>query len=256
MTTASTSFRHESAPLLIGVGHAVFSGDDVYRYRLTRTWGHSGTHAVWIMLNPSTADAAQDDPTIRRCTRFTKDWGLDGLVVVNLFALRATDPRELAKHPAPVGEANDQFISDAAKTATVVVAAWGAHPAAAARAIAVNGAGFPLRCLGVTKSGQPRHPLYVPGSEQLSDYAPPGVPIYVAPARYALTCLHRRDPYIPPVNTGPDPSAGATLCGLPMLTAELWRPVDGRDGDTLCPGCMPAVKRKAEAQPEPEGVLF
>src|SRR5450755_1416997 len=114
--TASKGFRHESASLLFGTGSAVFSADRTYRYRLTRTWGSSGSHAVWVMLNPSTADALADDPTIRRCTGFSRALGLDGLVVVNLFALRATEPRELRRHPEPAGPANDWFIQEAAKS--------------------------------------------------------------------------------------------------------------------------------------------
>jgi hypothetical protein len=81
------------------------------------------------------------------------------------------------------------------------------------------------------------------------------VTLYVAPARYALTCLHRQDPAIPPVTAGPDPADGATVCGLPMLATELWGPVDGRDGDTLCTGCMPRSAGQP-AEPEPEGMLF
>jgi hypothetical protein len=86
-TQATEGYIFETAPLLAGTGSAVFSPDKAYRYRLQRTWGDSGRHATWIMLNPSTADAMEDDPTIRRCTAFTKAWGLDGLVAVNLFAL-------------------------------------------------------------------------------------------------------------------------------------------------------------------------
>lgn len=126
-TQAREAYLHESAPMLFGTGEAVFSADTIYRYRLSRTWGSSGTHATWIMLTPSTADALEDDPTIRRCVAFTKAWGLDGLVVVNLFALRATDPRALARHRDPVGPANDQFIREALHPWSVPVAAWGAH---------------------------------------------------------------------------------------------------------------------------------
>jgi hypothetical protein len=177
-------YVHESAPLLFGVGKAVFSAgvpgeglqEKTYRYRLSRTWGTSGTHATWIMLNPSTADALTDDATIRRVTAFTKAWGLDGLVVVNLFALRATDPRELRKHPDPVGAANDRFIAGAIQPWSVVVAAWGAHPLADQRSAEVmalvaekTGAG----CLGVTKGSFPRHPLYVRSDAPLVAY-PPG----------------------------------------------------------------------------------
>lgn len=78
---------------------------------------------------------------------------------------------------------------------------------------------------------------------------------YVAPARHILTCLHRQDPEIPPVTVGPDPSDGATVCGLQMLTAELWGPVDGKDGDALCAGCMPSGAG-ASAEPAAAAVLF
>jgi hypothetical protein len=78
---------------------------------------------------------------------------------------------------------------------------------------------------------------------------------YVAPARYVVTVLHRQNPDVPPVTTGPDPSDGMTRCGLPMLTAEIWQPVDGRDGERLCTGCMPTGPGPAP-EPATEGVLF
>ena len=79
---------------------------------------------------------------------------------------------------------------------------------------------------------------------------PPETP-YVAPARYVLTVLHRKDPDIPPVTKGPDPADGVTVCGLPLLLAELWRPVDSRDGDSLCTGCMlPGSARAASEDVE------
>jgi hypothetical protein len=166
----------ESAPALLGRSEAVFSPDHIYRYRLTRAWGTSGTHATWIMLNPSTADHRADDPTIRRCTKFTKAWGLDGLVVVNLFALRSADPRALLRHPAPVGADNDYFIRAAIHPWSVVVAAWGAHKITADRAAAVleiiDQAGSGVGCLGTTKDGYPRHPLYLPDTTELEEYQP------------------------------------------------------------------------------------
>jgi hypothetical protein len=181
--TPREAFITESAPLLTGEATATFSEDRAYRYRLTRTWGTSGTRAVWIMLNPSTADALKDDPTIRRCVAFTKAWGLDGLVVVNLYALHATDPAELLCHPAPVGEANDRFIREAIHPWSVVIAAWGAHKIAAARSrvvreMAVARAGS-VGCLGVTKAGCPRHPLYVPASQPLVRFAGTGDPLSI-----------------------------------------------------------------------------
>lgn len=169
-----TAFVHETAPALVGEASAVFSEGRAYRYRLTRTWGTSGTHVTWIMLNPSTADAMQDDPTIRRCTGFTKAWGFDGLIVVNLFAWRATDPRELTGCADPVGPDNDRFIREAIHPWSVVVGAWGAHGHLRDRGEQVTrdlaADGIELGCLGATKLGQPRHPLYVPASAPLVPY--------------------------------------------------------------------------------------
>jgi hypothetical protein len=147
---------------------AFLSPCNTYRYRLGRSWG-PGPADVWIMLNPSTADATLDDPTIRRCIGFSRSWGSGSLVVVNLFALRATDPAELAHHPDPVGLDNDEHIAFAAAGAREhggrIFAAWGAHPMAAERAHAVARLVDPtaLLCLGTTKAGAPRHPLYVKG---------------------------------------------------------------------------------------------
>src|SRR5262245_13227298 len=99
-----------------------------YRYALTRTWGDPKKVVCWVMLNPSTADADQDDPTIRRCLGFSRAWGAGGLVVVNLFALRATDPDQLRIAADPVGPDNDSHLSTAA-FGRLVVAAWGARGA-------------------------------------------------------------------------------------------------------------------------------
>ena len=172
--TIPGSFIHQSAPLLTGSAEAILSEDQRYRYRLDRHWGSSGTHATWIMLNPSTADALQDDPTIRRCIAFTKAWGLDGLIVVNLFAFRATDPRQLTRAADPVGPANDDFIRQAVCPWSVVVAAWGANRMADQRTeevmeILTERAGA-VGCLGKTREGYPRHPLYVHGGTELTEY--------------------------------------------------------------------------------------
>jgi hypothetical protein len=178
MTAAITheAFLHEKASTLFDTAEAVFSEDRVYRYRLTRRWGDSGTHAVWLMLNPSTADAMADDPTIRRCISFTKAWDLHGLTVVNLFALRSTDPKALKGHSDPVGPANDRFIREAIHPWSVVVAAWGVHGALNGRGAQVIASlaadGIEPACLGVTKFGHPKHPLYVPAATKLMQYQP------------------------------------------------------------------------------------
>jgi hypothetical protein len=128
------------------------------------------------MLNPSDADEVRDDPTIRKCQGFQRRWGHGGACeVVNPFALIATDPRELSKHPDPVGPENDSHIAGAALDVLGaggrIVVAWGAHRFARQRvsivAASLLGAVDTLWCLGVTKDGSPRHPLYVPYSQPL-----------------------------------------------------------------------------------------
>lgn len=143
-------------------GTAVLSTDQTRRYLLTRRWG-DGPLMAWVMLNPSTADARTDDATITRCVRRARDMGtFGGIAVVNLFSLRATDPRELRDCPDPVGPANDPFVIRTCRTAVLVVVAWGAHGAYLGRGAEVTAlltrSGIQPFCLGVTVGGQPRHP--------------------------------------------------------------------------------------------------
>jgi hypothetical protein len=147
---------------------ATFDRRRRYRYRLWREWEPSRPRVLWIMLNPSTADEATLDPTIRRCVGFAKAWGFGGIDVVNLFAWRATDPRLLRAAKDPIGPANDDTIAAALRDAALIVAAWGTSSIVYARARDVRRLAARLRkrlfCLGTTKDGEPRHPLYVPGS--------------------------------------------------------------------------------------------
>lgn len=136
-----------------------------YRYELTRTWDPaSALVCCWVMLNPSTADASVDDPTIKRCIGFARDWGFGGLVVVNLFALRSTDPRALKTAVDPVGPRNDASILAAAGRASRVVCAWGTHGVFADRGAEVRQLLRPFdpHALRLTKAGHPSHPLYLP----------------------------------------------------------------------------------------------
>lgn len=151
---------------------------DSYRYVLTRHWltGHATDRAVFILLNPSTATAVADDPTVRRCIRFARREGCGGLVILNLFALRSTNPHALSTHPDPVGPHNDWFLATYTRTTGPVIAGWGTHGTLHHRAETVthqlHAAGVPLKCLGTTTAGQPRHPLYLPNTAPLHTYQP------------------------------------------------------------------------------------
>lgn len=146
--------------------YAHISEDGQYRYALGRRWA-DGPVARFIMLNPSTADASLDDPTIRRCIGFARSWGLNGIQVLNLYAYRATNPKELWKVSDPVGPENDAYL--AIYTEGLTVAAWGANakPFRVAKVMKLL-ADREIYALGVTKAGQPKHPLYIAGDTQPS----------------------------------------------------------------------------------------
>jgi len=179
-----------SATDLLPIGaensQAVISPCGRYRYWLRRVLkGQGGNPAVFVMLNPSTADADNDDPTIRRCKTFAAAWGYNELIVVNLFAQRTTEPRELFKADDPVGPDNHQWVLKAAEMAAstdddalflhnkvrpsgIVICAWGAHGSFMDQGATVRSwietAGAAPRHLGLTKEGHPRHPLYLPAT--------------------------------------------------------------------------------------------
>ena len=149
---------------------AVFSPDRRYRYLLRRRVGESNRRALFVMLNPSAANERDDDPTIRRCIGFARDWGYGVLEVANLFALVSTKPEALARAQDPIGPRNDATIRAAMKRADIIILAWGNHglrlPDRAARVESLaRKAGHPHH-LGITKMGAPRHPLYLPRDTQ------------------------------------------------------------------------------------------
>lgn len=151
---------------------ADFSPCRTYRYRLTRRWS-DGPMLNVIGLNPSTADETQDDPTIRRCIGFARDWGYHGLVMTNLLGYRATDPKTLDAVDDPTGPDNWDWLVRCAQDAGFVLAAWGAHPAgvwASSHAMLRLPWSLPLYCLGKTKDGHPRHPLYIAKATQPIPY--------------------------------------------------------------------------------------
>lgn len=144
---------------------AAFSPDRLYRYALWRIWDRRRPQLAVVGLNPSTADEKADDPTITRCTGFAKAWSLGGLVMLNLFAYRATDPKELLLIQDPVGKDNDRTIVECCdKAQGPVIVAWGNGGSLQGRDLAVLAllSSFQVCCLGKTKDGYPRHPLYMP----------------------------------------------------------------------------------------------
>jgi hypothetical protein len=152
---------------------AVMSGCGKYRYLLRRRVGRSHRVATIIMLNPSTADAVKDDPTIRRCMGFARLWGCGRLQVVNLFALRSRDPEAIRQAADPVGPENEDHIRRAIETAGrgPIVCAWGVRGGYWDRDLAVLGLlqqlGVRPLALAVTRGGHPRHPLYAPYTRRL-----------------------------------------------------------------------------------------
>ncbi|HSV84550.1 MAG TPA: DUF1643 domain-containing protein [Ramlibacter sp.] len=147
--------------------HATISDCGKFRYRLWRKWSE-GSPLLFVMLNPSTADAEVDDPTIRRCLRFAEAHGYGELEVVNLYAFRATDPKDLKRASYPVGPENNEHIAAAVHDAAAVCLAWGRIAAGLERPGIVlqqlRALGVRPQCLRVTRSGYPQHPLMLPSS--------------------------------------------------------------------------------------------
>ena len=149
----------------------------MYRLALGRTWDVSKPSALWILLNPATADHDSDDRTTVRLAGYAKSWGFGGFVVVNLFALRTTDPKRLRYAADPVGPGNDDVVLRAATLAgSKPVCGWGNHGAFGSRAQAVTQMlatnGVRLTALAVTALGNPTHPLYLPRSLTPSPWQP------------------------------------------------------------------------------------
>lgn len=149
-------------------GSATFDVSSYYRYCLTRSWttDEANAHQVtFIMLNPSEADAEQDDPTIRACSQFAQGWGYTRLTVVNLFAYRTAHPAMLGRIEDPIGPENDQYVTSAVKLADKVILAWGNQGILLNRDQTVinliSSYRHKLYCLKRNRTGQPCHPLYI-----------------------------------------------------------------------------------------------
>ena len=147
---------------------AVISEDQKYRYKLSRTWNENEPGIVFIGLNPSTADHEKDDATIRRLRGFCKDWGAGGFVIVNLFALRSRNPFALETDPDCIGPKNNDWIirTTFKSLITKVIPCWGNHGKLWGRDQEVLKMlpHWKLYHLGLSKAGNPKHPLYLPSS--------------------------------------------------------------------------------------------
>ena len=166
----NAEFKLAAAGLVTG---AQFSTCRTWRYALWRTWNQDDGHLMFVGLNPSTADETKDDPTIRRCIGFARRFGYGGVYMLNIFAFRSTNPKEMRLALDPVGPENDWFLRMYAAQAGRIVVAWGSHGKFLNR-----GAGVSqtlrrishLYCLSVVRNGEPGHPLYLPNTAELMPY--------------------------------------------------------------------------------------
>lgn len=142
---------------------ADFSECRTWRYALWRSWDWQGfaNQVMFVGLNPSTADETEDDPTIRRCIGFAKAWGYGGIIMMNAYAFRATDPKDMKAAIDPIGPENDEALSHRRKQVGLVIAAWGVHCDPERERQVCEMLGSPVMCLGKTKAGRPKHPLYL-----------------------------------------------------------------------------------------------
>jgi hypothetical protein len=143
---------------------AHFSPCRKYRYVLRRVWDLHKPIVMFVGLNPSTADEYADDATIRRCIGFAQTWGYGSLVMANLFAYRSTDPNVLSSVADPIGPRNDWWLSRLHREVNIAVVAWGIHGTLFDRQDDVLKILPAAHCLGLTKHGHPKHPLYLPAS--------------------------------------------------------------------------------------------
>ena len=158
---------------------AQFSADRAHRYALSRQWNSEKPVATFVGLNPSTADETEDDPTIRRCIGFAKSWDYGGIQMVNLFSIRATDPKAMLADCDPIGPLADYWIAEAFRRSDLIVACWGANGGHLNRdkdvACIFTGYRLTIRpanmyCFGLTKGGHPKHPLYLSKAATLEIY--------------------------------------------------------------------------------------
>lgn len=152
---------------------AVFSDDQIYRYLLWRKWSEADP-LCYVLLNPSTATEVLDDPTIRRCIGFAKRENAGGMFILNMFGLRSTDPKGLYKIEDPEGPENIRWIQEITTIYKRAIVAWGAHGSLMGQNKKIldclQNNGVLIRCFGITKSGNPKHPLYLRNDTELVNF--------------------------------------------------------------------------------------
>ncbi len=169
--------------MTLGLGEEVwgaeFSQCDLYRYVLTRIWDPSRPALVLILLNPSTATHEINDATITRCMVRAGRMGYGGLVILNAFAWRATDPEDMKAAAEPIGQYNDEVIVEYAANAPLVICGWGTHGGHLGRDAQVltllRSHGIVPWCLGLNADSSPRHPLYLPYETAVVEIPPKAV---------------------------------------------------------------------------------
>lgn len=185
--------------------HASFSKCSRYRYLLGREWSDENPPIVFVGLNPSTADAFTDDPTIRRCIRFAREWGFGSLIMANLFAFRSPDPNELLEIIDPIGKWNDEVLALIASLRFETVFMWGTKGSLRHRDEIVKPLFPNARCFGVNQDQSPKHPLYLKSSTSLVAFCHESESIRMEklqracrPTSYYLpfAMLEQRSPYI------------------------------------------------------------
>ncbi len=153
---------------------AEFSPDRKWRYVLWRRWTSAKPMVAFIGLNPSTADEIMNDPTVTRCINYAKDWDYGGMYMLNLFAFRATDPKEMKAANDPIGVANDRTIIEYSNDSFITVCCWGNHGSFMERGHEVSellNNKTNLFCFGMTRQGEPMHPLYLKRDRQIVEYS-------------------------------------------------------------------------------------
>ena len=152
------------------VSEVLYSDCGAYRYFLSRRWSDTGGLVNFIMLNPSKADEFRNDPTVERCERRARQLGFGAFAVTNIFAWRATDPKDMRRADHPEGPDNRKILLNTARTADLIIAAWGAHGDHRGQGETIKDllrqAGLHPYHLGLSKHGHPRHPLYVAYARQ------------------------------------------------------------------------------------------